>query len=148
MVDICFAALRRFLGGRIASVTAAPSEARALPDEHRRDRSRQRCARFCSESFWLKISLQPNGVAAGGGRDAIREILLRELLTEDMPSVRLEGAKNRNGVGRDAILKELEGVNGVNDNIVRQQLVNRRLSSVTNSPVQTSQRCELSAFVT
>jgi hypothetical protein len=47
--------------------------------------------------------------------------LLRELSLVDITSEK-RGGQNREGVGRDAILNELEGVHGINENVIKTQL--------------------------
>lgn len=58
---------------------------------------------------------------AGSVAAAVREILLRELTSGD--STR-PSRPDKDGVGRDAILKELHDVPGVNENVVKLQLAN------------------------
>ena len=64
---------------------------------------------------------------AGSVAAAVRLILLRELSLVASTSER-HGAQKRDGVGRDAIVKELDGVFGINDNVVRVQLANIKSS--------------------
>jgi hypothetical protein len=64
---------------------------------------------------------------AGSVAAAVREIMLRQLSAVGFNSRRSHERKDQ-GIGRDAILAELRGIPGINDNVIRQQLANLKAS--------------------
>ena len=87
---------------------------------------------------------------AGSVAAALREILLRKLSSVDFNRT---GGPTEDGVGRDAILEELNGVNDINDNVVRQQLAHLkatgaydRIVNEVTAIVEAEREAELAAL--
>lgn len=87
---------------------------------------------------------------AGSVAAALREILLRRLSSLE---IKRTGGPTKDGVGQDAILHELEGVNDINDNVVRQQLAHLkatgaydRIVSEVTAIVEAEREAELAAL--
>lgn len=87
---------------------------------------------------------------AGSVAAALREILLRRLTAVDFNSGR---GDTDDGVGRDAILEELNGVNDITDNVVRQQLAHLkatgaydRIVNEVTAIVEAEREAELAAL--
>lgn len=71
---------------------------------------------------------QNTTAVAGSIAAALREILLREALAGDSAPAKRGGDQKGNGVGRDAILAELEGVTGITEHVVKRELANLKES--------------------